>query len=121
MTIEATLQSIDGSLISIAASLEALAGGDTSSKATAKGTTDKPASSKAKGKSGTSKAAASKSATKASKDDGPGIPEVRKALTALAKREDAKAPKALLAKYDATTLNNLDESNYQAVIDDAAE
>ena len=125
MTIEATLQSIDGSLISIAASLEAIATGGAvpTPEKPAKATKATKATSSSKPKSTTKPADKPSSKTQTSADeDGPTITDVRKALGALQKVTSPDDARALLRKVgEAPTMSKLLEENYQAVIDAALE
>ena len=135
MTIEATLQSIDGSLISIATSLEVLALGGTvaapkPTKARAKAKVKPtPSTKSAKESAETTDAGADKKTTpspektttkKADAPKGPKLDDVRTALGALQKATSSSVARALLADVgEAPTLSKLPQDMYQAVIDAA--
>ena len=135
MTIEATLQSIDGTLISIATSLELIAGAAAAApkptKAAAKPKVKPtPSTKSAKESAETSDAGEDKKESpspekattkKADAPKGPKLDDVRTALGALQKATSSSVARALLADVgEAPTLSKLSQDMYQAVIDAAA-
>ena len=124
MTIEATLASIDGSLISIATSLELIAGAAPApTKAAAK-----PKATKAVKKAAPKeeqkeepKEEPKPTTKKADAPKGPKLADVRTALGALQKATSSNDARALLAAVGGEpTLSKLPLDMYQAVIDAAA-
>lgn len=128
MTIEATLQSIDASLQTIAIALDSLAAVNGAPSGTSKATPQKKATGSTKPSKAASQkqdAAPAKSATKAKaepKDEGPELADVRRALTTLQKNSSSDAARALLEEVGgAKTLSKLPKDKYQDVIDAATE
>lgn len=121
MSIEAYLQSIDASLQVIAAAMESGVSRYSGETEPAPAKAGKPKAGKS---SGTTRKSAAKKSPPEEKDGGsdagPTLADVRKSLTSLQKRVDAKAARTVLETVGGvTTLSKLDEDKYQDVIDEA--